>query len=136
MSDGEFSRQEIYQMFDRSRPGVEDAVPGAESAETSLRRQTPALPALDLCRRHDGVEPQGKGAEPPLRQAGLVKEETHMEAYCFKCRGKREIEAPERVTLKNGNPAMTGRCPSCGTKVFRMVARGGSGPGKDSRSPA
>lgn len=43
-----------------------------------------------------------------------------MEAYCLKCREKREISNPEQVTLKNGRPATKGDCPTCGTKVFRI----------------
>ncbi len=43
-----------------------------------------------------------------------------MEAYCFKCRAKREIKDPVQVTLKNGKPAIQGVCPVCGTKVFRI----------------
>ena len=43
-----------------------------------------------------------------------------MEAYCFKCRNKREISKPQQVTLKNGRPATQGVCPTCGTKVFRI----------------
>lgn len=43
-----------------------------------------------------------------------------MEAYCFKCRTKREIKNPSNVTLKNGRPAIQGTCPVCGTKVFRI----------------
>jgi hypothetical protein len=43
-----------------------------------------------------------------------------MEAYCFKCRAKREIKDPKKVTLKNGKPATTGVCSVCGTKVFRI----------------
>ena len=43
-----------------------------------------------------------------------------MEAYCLKCRDKREINNPEQVTLKNGRPATKGDCPTCGTKVFRI----------------
>ena len=43
-----------------------------------------------------------------------------MEAYCFKCRAKREIRNPQGVTLKNGRPATQGACPVCGTKVFRI----------------
>ena len=43
-----------------------------------------------------------------------------MEAYCFKCRAKREIQNPENVTLKNGRPAVRGTCPVCGTTVFRI----------------
>ena len=43
-----------------------------------------------------------------------------MEAYCLKCREKREIVNQEQVTLKNGRPATKGDCPACGTKVFRI----------------
>ncbi|MCJ7769371.1 MAG: DUF5679 domain-containing protein [Dehalococcoidales bacterium] len=43
-----------------------------------------------------------------------------MQAYCVKCRTKREIKNPQRVTLKNGQPATQGVCPVCGTKVFRI----------------
>lgn len=43
-----------------------------------------------------------------------------MDAYCFKCRSKREIKEPQQVTLKNGRPATQGSCPACGTKVFRI----------------
>ncbi len=43
-----------------------------------------------------------------------------MEAYCFKCRSKREISHPTQVTLKNGRPATQGVCPKCETKVFRI----------------
>jgi hypothetical protein len=41
-------------------------------------------------------------------------------AYCMKCRTKREMRNPTRVTLKNGRPATRGVCPVCGTKVFRI----------------
>ena len=43
-----------------------------------------------------------------------------MEAYCFKCRSKREIRDPKEVKLKNGRPATQGTCPVCSTKVFRI----------------
>ena len=43
-----------------------------------------------------------------------------MDAYCFKGRAKREVSNPESVTLKNGRPATQGKCPVCGTKVFRI----------------
>jgi hypothetical protein len=60
---------------------------------------------------------------PPSTLQPESEKETPMEAYCFKCRSKREIAAPQRVTLKNGNPAVTGKCPECSCKMFRMVAR-------------
>ena len=43
-----------------------------------------------------------------------------MEAYCMKCRTKREIQGPNQVTLKNGRPATQGTCAVCGTKLFRI----------------
>ena len=42
------------------------------------------------------------------------------EAYCVKCKAKREIKGAQKVTLKNGKPATKGTCPKCGTKVFRI----------------
>lgn len=55
------------------------------------------------------------------------KEDTPMPAaakaikgYCVKCRTQREIKDAKRVTLKNGKPAMKGKCPVCGTGMFRI----------------
>lgn len=42
------------------------------------------------------------------------------EAYCVKCREKREMIDEEEVTMKNGRPAIQGKCPVCGTKLFRI----------------
>ena len=49
----------------------------------------------------------------------LTKEEI-MQAYCVKCRAKREIKNPKSIVMKNGRPATQGECPVCGTKVFRI----------------
>ncbi len=43
-----------------------------------------------------------------------------MQAYCFKCRKKVDIQNPTQVTLKNGKPATKGKCGKCGTAVFRI----------------
>ena len=40
--------------------------------------------------------------------------------YCVKCREKREIDNAEAVTMKNGKPAMKGKCPVCGTAMFKI----------------
>lgn len=45
------------------------------------------------------------------------------EAYCVKCREKREMQDAKEVTMKNGRNAMEGKCPVCGTKLFRMVGK-------------
>lgn len=42
------------------------------------------------------------------------------QAYCVKCKMNVEIKNPTPVTLKNGKPAISGVCPNCGTKVFRI----------------
>jgi hypothetical protein len=42
------------------------------------------------------------------------------QAYCMKCRTKREIKNPKAVVLKNKRPATQGVCPVCGTKLFRI----------------
>jgi hypothetical protein len=44
------------------------------------------------------------------------------EAYCVKCRAKREFEGTE-VELKNGRKAAQGICPVCGTKVMRILGK-------------
>jgi hypothetical protein len=43
-----------------------------------------------------------------------------VEAYCVKCRGRRDMKDPKAVTMKNGKPATQGICPQCGTKMFRI----------------
>ncbi|MBK9122296.1 MAG: type I DNA topoisomerase [Chloroflexi bacterium] len=42
-----------------------------------------------------------------------------MEAYCFKCKTKREIQAPQAIFMDNGSPATSGTCQVCGGKLFR-----------------
>ncbi len=48
------------------------------------------------------------------------KEAKGMQAYCMKCRAKREMKDAKAITMKNGRPATQGTCPSCGTKMFRI----------------
>ncbi len=40
--------------------------------------------------------------------------------YCVKCRAKREDPNAEKTTMKNGKPAMKGKCPVCGTAMFKI----------------
>ena len=42
-----------------------------------------------------------------------------MEAYCFMCRSKQEMQNPQHITLDNGRPVIQGICPVCGRKMFR-----------------
>ena len=45
-----------------------------------------------------------------------------VQGYCVKCRAKREIKNAVAVKLKNGKPAMKGKCPVCGTTMMRIGA--------------
>lgn len=45
-----------------------------------------------------------------------------MEAYCFKCKTKREMANATPIYLENGSPATSGTCPVCGGKLFKMGA--------------
>ena len=43
-----------------------------------------------------------------------------MEAYCVRCKQKREMSEPKAVFTAAGTPATRGVCPVCGTTLFRM----------------
>ncbi len=43
-----------------------------------------------------------------------------MEAYCVKCRAKKEMKDAKVITMKNKKLATQGVCPTCGTKMFRI----------------
>lgn len=47
----------------------------------------------------------------------------HQTAYCMKCRKKRFMKDPRKVTMDNGTPAYKGKCETCGTGVFRIVKK-------------
>jgi len=51
----------------------------------------------------------------------IIKKEVEMvQAYCVKCRAKKEMKDAKAITMKNGMPATQGVCPVCGTKMFRI----------------
>ena len=43
-----------------------------------------------------------------------------MEAYCLKCREKREMSDAEAITMKNGKPATQGSARSAGRRCSRI----------------
>jgi hypothetical protein len=42
------------------------------------------------------------------------------EAYCVKCKTKRQVQNAQNITMKNGKPALKGTCPVCGTSLFKI----------------
>ncbi len=49
------------------------------------------------------------------------------EAYCVKCREKRDIKDGEVKDTPNGRRMAQGKCPVCGTTVTRFLAAEGAG---------
>jgi len=43
-----------------------------------------------------------------------------MEAYCMKCKEKREVKDPLASFNARSSAVTTGICPVCGTKLYRM----------------
>jgi len=48
-----------------------------------------------------------------------------MQAYCVKCKDKQEMEDTQEVGMKakggRERKAMKGKCPVCGTTMFRIL---------------
>lgn len=43
------------------------------------------------------------------------------EGYCVKCKARKEIAEATEETMKNGRRAIKGKCPSCGTIMFKIL---------------
>lgn len=44
-------------------------------------------------------------------------------AFCVKCRKMVDIANAQPVTMKNGRPALKGKCPACGTGVYKILPK-------------
>ena len=44
-------------------------------------------------------------------------------ARCMHCRKEVEVKDGKEVVMKNGMKAMKGVCPTCNTKVFRILGK-------------
>jgi len=71
---------------------TESSVPG--SNQTSLPEQTASAP--------------------------IAHQEQSVQAYCVKCKQKREMRNPTRFTMKNGRAAVRGTCTVCGSSITRI----------------
>ena len=43
------------------------------------------------------------------------------EGYCVKCKAKKEIVDAVEEVMKNGRKAIKGKCPACGTVMFKIL---------------
>jgi len=45
------------------------------------------------------------------------------EAYCFKCKTKREVQNAEISQMKTGMKTVRGTCSVCGGKVYKILPK-------------
>lgn len=64
--------------------------------------------------------PAGESPKGVTLNPGKGRCKGTMEAYCVKCKAKRQMKDAKAVTMKNGKPATQGVCPTCGTKMFKI----------------
>lgn len=46
-----------------------------------------------------------------------------MEAYCVKCKAKKEMKDAKELTMKNGLKAVKGKCPVCGSGMYKILGK-------------
>src|SRR5579859_763903 len=50
------------------------------------------------------------------------------EGYCVKCKAKKPISDGVEETMKNGRRAIKGKCPTCGTVMFKILGKSAATP--------
>ncbi|MBK9139222.1 MAG: hypothetical protein IPM17_10745 [Verrucomicrobia bacterium] len=58
------------------------------------------------------------------------------EGYCVKCKSKKEISEGVEEVMKNGRKAIKGRCPTCGTVMFKILGGKTAAPPVEPAAPA
>ena len=97
------------------RPSQREAREAERAARAAARPVRPKLPpGRPRTRRayHRRASPVLSPPQPDMVQA-----------YCPRCRDRRELVAGQAVTFRNGRPAIRGHCAECQTTMARIVAR-------------
>jgi uncharacterized Zn finger protein (UPF0148 family) len=55
------------------------------------------------------------------------------EGYCVKCKAKKEIANGVEEIMKNGRKAIKGKCPTCGTVMFKILGKAGTGESRPAK---
>lgn len=91
-------------------------------AELAQKNATIAKLQKDVLEaRHVQAGPAPKAKAAPAPEVAHAEPEEIVTAFCVKCRAKRPMHNPRRVTLSNGRPALKGTCPVCNTGMFRTI---------------
>jgi uncharacterized Zn finger protein (UPF0148 family) len=57
------------------------------------------------------------------------------EGYCVKCKAKKPIADGIEETMKNGRKAIKGKCPTCGTVMFKILGKSAAPAAAESSTP-
>lgn len=57
------------------------------------------------------------------------------EGYCVKCKAKKEIADGVEEVMKNGRKAIKGKCPTCGTVMFKILGGKATPTGTPAATP-
>ena len=57
------------------------------------------------------------------------------EGYCVKCKSKKEIVETKEEVMKNGRRAIKGKCPTCGTVMFKILGGKATPPASAATPP-
>ncbi len=82
---------------------------------------TPRCPRVKRCPRGIRWHRPPTAAAVERQEEGPMAEEYTGEAYCVKCKEKREFTG--HVEETNGRRFAKGICPVCGTKVTRILGK-------------
>ena len=119
-----------YEAPPKRRPGR----PSKAQERERARIEREAAQALTLKR------PPGrpKVKRPYTRRTPFLLRESMSEsdAFCVKCRDRREIKEPRAVSLANGRSALQGACPVCATLLTRIVKAQEERPGPRRPQPS
>jgi uncharacterized Zn finger protein len=58
------------------------------------------------------------------------------EGYCVKCKAKKPISDGVEETMKNGRKAIKGKCPTCGTVMFKILGKAAASSPPAAPAPA
>jgi hypothetical protein len=64
----------------------------------------------------------------PFRHEARAAKSFMAEGYCVKCKAKKEISEGVEETMKNGRKAIKGKCPTCGTVMFKILGKAAATP--------
>ena len=65
----------------------------------------------------------------------VLREIFMAEGYCVKCKAKKEIVDAVEEVMKNGRKAIKGRCPTCGTVMFKILGGKATPPADKPTNP-